>query len=429
MPKALFPTSRRGFLTATALAAAAPVVSAPAAHASSGRLAAVRSAAASPASALVLQWYDVTNQAVTAAAYAEPVTQSRAWAISWLAAARAIRRDRGEDFTAAAFVTALHDVLASLVPAQQAQLDAALAASLDAIPAGPAKNRGVEEGQYQAAAVIAQRTGDGLDTASVDVPWTPPAAAPAVWQPTPPTFGPAIRAGEGKARPFLLVSDSQFRPGPPPALTSATYLESLAEVHAVGAATSTIRTADQTNTALFWEPASNVIYVQVLRAAVAASALSLRRQVALVAAFHVVTTDAQIAIYDAKYGYVFWRPVTAIQTGSVDPDPSWQTVFPTPRHPEYPSGHCGYAGAAEVVLTRFLGRKAAQPVSATSPFAPGVTHTYESWPQITQENVDARVWGGIHFRSSDETGVEVGRRVAAYALARIDSIGLPTLRW
>jgi hypothetical protein len=419
------PMSRRGFLTATALTAAVPVIGVTNAGTGFSRAAPATGRSAESASAVVLQWYDLTNQAVAAAAYAEPVTQSRAWAISWLAAARAIRRDSGGQFTIAAFASALHDVLISLVPAQQSQLDAGLATTLAILPDGPAKSRGVAEGQYQAAAVIAQRAGDGLDAASVDIPWTPPPASPGVWQPTPPSFGPAIRAGEGKARPFLLTSDSQFRPGPPPALTSGTYLRSLAEVYSIGGAVSTIRTKDQTSTALFWEPASNVIYVQVLRAAVAGSGLPFRGQVALVAAFHVITTDAQIAIYDAKYTYVFWRPVTAIQTGAFDHDPGWETVFPTPRHPEYPSGHCGYAGAAERALTAFLGPRVPQPVSATSPDIPGVTHSYESWAQITEENVNARVWGGIHFRSSDETGVDVGRQVAAYDLARLSSIGIP----
>jgi hypothetical protein len=188
----------------------------------------------------------------------------------------------------------------------QPQLDATLAGLLD----GRAKSRGVAEGRHQAGVVIAQRTGDGLDTASVDIPWAPPAAAPGVWQPAPQAFGPAVRAGQGNARPFLLISGSQFRPGLPPALTSGTYLASLAEVNAIGGAASAVRTADQTSTALFWEPASNVIYGQLLRAAVAAGGLSFREQVALVAAFHVITTDAQIAIYDAKFTYVFWRPVS-----------------------------------------------------------------------------------------------------------------------
>lgn len=428
MPELRVPASRRTFLTATALAAAVPLAGRATALAGTRLAGTARAAAPGHASdatsAVVLDWYDVTSQAVTAAAFAEPVTQSRAWAVSWLAAARAIQREGDADAAVAAFATALHDVLAALVPAYQSSLDAALAGTLAPVQDGRAKDRAIAAGKYQAAVVLAQRAGDGLDGASVDVPWTPPPPWPGVWQPTPPTFGPAIRAGEGKARPFLLSSGSQFRPGPPPGLTSSAYLTSLAEVYAVGGATSTLRTSDQTATALFWEPASNVIFVQVLRAAVAASRLSLASQVNLVAAFHVVTTDAQISIYDAKYTYVFWRPVTAIQLGSVGQDPGWETLFPTPRHPEYPSGHCGYASAAEAVLTAFLGPLAPAPVSATSPDAPAVTHTYSTWQQITQENVDARVWGGIHFRSTDETGVAVGHQVASYALAKIGAIGL-----
>ena len=429
MPIERFPASRRGFLAATAFAAAVPVIDAPAARAGPGQAAPVPGDGISPSPALALQWYDLTGQVVAAAAYAEPVTQSRAWAISWLAAARALRRAGDPQLATAAFASALRDVLVSLVPAQQPQLDAALAATLAGLPDGRAKSRGVAEGRYQAGVVIAQRTGDGLDTASVDIPWTPPAAAPGAWQPAPPGFGPAIRAGQGQARPFLLTSGSQFRPGPPPALTSRTYLTSLAEVHALGGAASTVRTADRTSTALFWEPASNVIYGQVLRAAVAAGGLSFREQVALVAAFHVITTDAQIAIYDAKFRYARWRPVTAIQAGTAGRDPGWLPVFPTPRHPEYPSGHCGYAAAAELALGAFLGPRAPQPAGATSPDAPGVTHIYRSWSQITDENVNARVWGGIHLRPSAETGVEVGRQAAAYGLARLSSIGLPGKLW
>jgi hypothetical protein len=143
-----------------------------------------------------------------------------------------------------------------------------------------------------------------------------------------------------------------------------------------------------------------------------------------VAAFQVVTTDAQIAIYNAKYKYVFWRPVTAIRNGSVDPDPGWTPFFTTPRYPEYPSGHGGFAGAAQQVLTAFVGRNAPAPVAVTSPTDSGVTHTYTNWAQVTQEVVDARVWEGIHFRFSDDTGAKVGAEVADYDLGRLQSLGL-----
>jgi hypothetical protein len=245
-----------------------------------------------------------------------------------------------------------------------------------------------------------------------------------VWQPTPPAFAPAIRAGEGNARPFLLADDAQFDPGPPPSLDSRTYLAGLAEVRAYGSATSTIRTPQQTDVALFWEPAINIQYVQVLRAVLADTHQSLGWQARFVAAFNVITTDAQISIYNTKFEYLFWRPVTAIETGSIDTDPSWTPLFPTPRYPDWLSGHGGVAGAAQGVLTAFLGPFAPAPISVTSPTDPGATHVYHSWSQITREVINARVWEGIHFRFSDVVGAQVGGEVARYDLRRLQTIGL-----
>lgn len=383
----------------------------------------------SPASAIApagvaLQWYDITRATVAAAAYAEPVSQSRAWSVSWLAAARATRHRHDAAYTTAAFAQALHDTLAAEVPSQQAQLDSDLAATLATIPDGRAKQAGTAAGEWQAAAALAERQNDGLDTASLDIPFTPPAPAPGVWQPTPPAYAPALRAGEGDARPFVLAANDQFDPGPPPSLNSRAYLKDLAEVRAYGSSTNSLRTPSQTDTALFWEPAANIQYVQVVRAVLADTDRPLAWQARFVAAFNAVTTDAQIAIYNAKFKYVFWRPVTAIRTGSVDPDPTWSPLFTTPRYPDWPSGHGGFAGAAQAVLTAFLGPEAPAPISVTSPTDPGSTHTYQTWHQITREVIDARVWEGIHFRFSDITGARVGSEVAHYDLRHLRSIGL-----
>jgi hypothetical protein len=372
---------------------------------------------------VALDWYDITSQTVAAAAYPEPITSSRAWAISWLAAARAVDHDADPRFETAAFASALHDTLAALVPAREQQLDDALALTLASIPDGSRKDHGITTGRDQAAAVLAERADDGLDTASIDTAWSPPPAAPGVWQPTPPTFGPAVRAGQRFARPFLLVSNVQFRPGPPPALDSSTYLNALAEVRDIGSATSSTRTATQTDVARFWAQNSIDAYTQVLRTVLARSDRPLSWGTRLVAAFHAITVDAQIAIYDAKYAYVFWRPVTAIRTGSVDPDPNWTPLINTPRHPEYPSGHTGYAGAAERILQMLVGPRPSRPITLTSPTDPGSTHSFSSWSAITDENIDGRVWEGIHFRFSDETGARLGRRVAEYDLGRLSQLG------
>ena len=374
--------------------------------------------------ALALQWFDVSKETVAAAGYAEPITSTRAWAVSWIAAARAL--DDGGDwrFRKAAFATALHDTLLAQVPSRQSQLDAALSSTLDAIPDSRQKNRGVAAGADEAEQILAGREGDGLDTASVDIPYTPPPAAPGIWQPTPPTFGPAVRAGQKDGRAFLLASNDQFRPGPPPAIDSPKFLQALAEVRAVGQDTSSTRTPAQTDTAQFIAQDSYALYSQALRAVLADTSHSLAWDARAVAAFHVIEVDTQIAIFEAKYVYTFWRPVTAIRTGSVDPDPTWTPLLATPRHPEYPSGHAGYAGAASAVLTALTGPRAPQPVAATSTTAPGSVHTYSRWSQIVDETIDGRVWEGVHFRFSDEIAAKVGEQVAAWDLPRLGELGL-----
>ena len=164
--------------------------------------------------------------------------------------------------------------------------------------------------------------------------------------------------------------------------------------------------------------------MQLQRGLLAHSHRSLADDARFVATFNVVTTDAQIAIYNAKFKYVFWRPVTAIRTGQINPDPVWTPLFTTPRYPDWLSGHGGVAGAAQVVLTAFYGRNAPAPIPVTSPNDPGVTHHYRNWAKVTREVIDARVWEGIHFRFSDVVGARVGDKVAAYDLARLRSLGL-----
>jgi hypothetical protein len=420
---------RAGVVLASLAAAAATalsVIPASSASARQAQAAPIRAKAAGPLTPVVLQWYDITNNTITDAAFPQPVTGSNAWDISWVAAAHAVSGSRNPDYRVAALAQALHDTLVWLVPGQTPALDSDLATTLATIPAGSAKSAGIASGQHHAAVEIAARQNDGLDTASVDIPFTPPPPGPGVWQPTPPTFGPAVRAGEGNATSFLLAANNQFDPGPPPKLTSPTYLQSLNETESYGAVNSTVRTPQETDVALFWEPAINIQYIQIVRAIIADTNHSLAWDTRFVAAFQVVTTDAQIAIYNAKYKYIFWRPVTAIREGSpgVTADPTWTPLFNTPAYPEYPSGHSGYAGAAQQVLTAFVGPFAPAPISVTSPTDPGSTHVYTNWAQITQEVINARIWEGIHFRFSDDTGARVGAEAADFDLPRLGSLGL-----
>ncbi|MEV4639919.1 vanadium-dependent haloperoxidase [Actinoplanes sp. NPDC049548] len=372
--------------------------------------------AGTSAGTAVLSWYDATARAVATAGAPTQVTNNRTWAVGWLAAARAQRGSGSAAYQHAALAGALHRALTTLTPGAAADADAVLAADLATIPGGTAKDGGLAAGRAAADRLIAERATDGLDPASVNAPFPVPAPAPGVWQPTPPAYAPAAQYGNRVAQPFTLHSAAQFRPGPPPALDSARYRADLAEVRAYGAADSTARTQAQTDTATFWLGSSLTLYTPILRAAVEQSRGSLAERTRLVALFHVALVDTQIATSDAKYAYQRWRPVTAIRTGAIDPDPGWRPLHDTPAHPDYPSGHNTYSGAAEQVLTALAGPRARSPYTIGSPTAPGVTRTYRDWHQPSAENVDARVWSGIHTRSADEAGIRLGRDVAAHTL-------------
>ncbi|MGW1520584.1 vanadium-dependent haloperoxidase [Streptomyces sp. NPDC002287] len=394
--------------------------------------AAVPSAAApvrpDPAAAgsVVLDWYDTTARTVAATAAPTQITNSRTWAVGWIAAARAAREAPGGGpgrarFQDAAVASAVHDVLVAVAPSRKDDLDTALAASLAGIPDGTAEERGVAAGARQARAVLAARAGDGLDPASSNTPFPVPPAAPGVWQPTPDGYAAAIQYGNRLARPFLLERADQFRPAPPPALDSDRYRADLEEVRAYGAADSAVRTARQTETANFWYSGSLTLYTDALRVAVARSHGSTADRAVLLALFHAASVDTQIATSDGKYTYVRWRPVTAIRTGAIGTDPAWRPLHNTPAHPDYPSGHTTYAGAAQAVLDALAG-PVTEPFDLTSPTAPGVHRAYTGWAQLTRDNVDARVYSGIHSRSADEAGARLGDAVGRYALRHADRL-------
>lgn len=375
-------------------------------------------AAATPAKAsastvdTALEWYDATAVAVATGSRPQ-VINSRAWAISWLAAARSLRAGAGRQYQDTALASAVHTALTTLIPESAPALDAALRTTLDRIPDGRAKDRGVAAGQAEARSLLAQRAGDGLDPASVNPPYPTPDPAPSIWQPTPPSFTTAQQTGTRFATPFLLHRADQYRPGPPPALDSERYRADLAEVRDYGAANSTVRTAGQTDTATFWLGSSLTLYTGILRAALAQSTRPTAWRAGLVAIFHVALVDTQIATSDTKYAYLRWRPVTAIQAGG---DPQWTPLHTTPAHPDYPSGHNTYSGAAEQVLTALVGPRSREPYTIGSPSQAGATRTYTDWRLPTVENVDARVWSGIHTRTADEVGVRLGRDVAAHTV-------------
>lgn len=377
------------------------------------------------------EWWEVSATMLNSADAPVGTENTRAWAITWLAPARAVNLSPtagpAGDYHKAAFVAAAYECLATFVPARRSELDRALATTLSRIPDGPAETQGVAAGRAEARAVLAEREGDGLDNVSANEPFTPPPPGPGVWQPTPPDFASASGAGLGKARPFALSRADQFRPGPPPALGTAQYRAEWKEVRDYGAIDSSVRTAEQTEIANFFATDSRVYYGAV-RAALRKLSGNLERQAEFLAVYHLTIVDTIIAVWDAKYHYVWWRPITAIRNADIDgdpatmPDPEWTPLLKTPAHPDYLSGHAGFTGATVAALTAYTGSGPGVPFTLTSPNLPGVTRTYTRWEQLTPEMVGARVWSGIHTRTADVAAVKVGRQVTAYIVSQSDRL-------
>jgi hypothetical protein len=318
--------------------------------------------------------------------------------------------------TAAAAATAAHDTLVAYLPAQKAALDTAYAATMGAIPDGTSKSEGVRVGAAASTAVVALRDGDGRNAAVTYAP-TP---GPGVWRPTGPGFAAAQTPWIARLRPFVLASGSMFRPGPPAALTSRRYARDLNEIKAVGSATSVVRTPAQTEVARFWSTNSDVQYNAGFRRFAFDRRLDAEATARLLAMGDVVASDAAIACWDAKYAYGLWRPVTAIALADTDgnprtsADPTWSPLLATPNHPEYVAAHgCLTAAEADVFAAVAGTRRIDVTLSST---VTGTSRTYRTARDLTREIVDARVWGGLHFRTSAERGVRLGHEVASYDL-------------
>jgi hypothetical protein len=221
----------------------------------------------------------------------------------------------------------------------------------------------------------------------------------------------------------VLERPDQFRPGPPVALTSQEWASDYNEVKAYGARNSMLRTPEQTETAKFWLMTGPQAYHPIARQIIMARHMKPVDSARFMASFAVALTDAYIAVFDAKYHYEFWRPITAIRNGDVDGnpatevDPSWQPLDATPMHPEYPCAHCILSGAAAALIESYGGLRDLQEISLTSPTAPGITHRWSSLDAFTNEVANSRVWAGFHYRSSARVGTAMGREVGRYVAA------------
>jgi membrane-associated phospholipid phosphatase len=322
------------------------------------------------------------------------------------------------DLTAAA-AQAAHDVLAALFPSQAATFDADLASWLGKVPAGSAKSAGIDVGQQAAAAILAWRANDG---SGATVSYTP-GTNPGDWQPTPPAFAPALLPQWPDVTPFAMTAGNQFRPAGPPALTSQAYADAVNEVEAIGSATSTTRTADQTQIANFWADGGGTMtppghWNQIAQDVSLQRGLSLAQNAQLFFALNIAEADAGIAAWDAKYAYNFWRPVTAIQNAGQDgnaattADPTWTSMLTTPNFPSYMSGHSTFSGAASTVLAGFFGAQLGftDHGDPTQPY----TRSFASFTAAADEAGLSRIYGGIHYSFDNVDGLATGRALGNY---------------
>ena len=314
----------------------------------------------------------------------------------------------------AAAASAAYDVLLALHPDRKSDLDATLAASLAGIADNEAKSKGIELGKQAAAGIIALRANDGSNTPESYRPVT----TPGVYVPT----ATPIESTSSKITPFAMSSGSQFRPAPPPALTSETWTRDLNEIREIGSSTSTKRSDEQTTTARFWFFTGPRTYNTIVRQIASARKMDLVDCARLYALTSMAGTDAFIAVFDAKYTYNLWRPVTAIRNADLTSNPatpreaSWLPLGTTPMHPEYPCAHCIVASAVSTVLQNVVGNEIGE-ITLASPTAPGVTRKWTRLQDYSDEVSNARIYAGFHYRFSTEAGKDMGKKIGDLTVA------------
>jgi hypothetical protein len=320
----------------------------------------------------------------------------------------------------AAAVQAAYITLVNLYPAQKAKFDQQRAASLAAITdSNDAVQQGLSWGQYVAVQIWSWRSQDGFS----DAP--PPylgGMQPGQWRPTPPAFAPGLVPQLATTTPWVIRSPSQFRPEGPVAMTSDQYTADYNEVSRMGSATNSARTADQTAFANFWQVGNPPDYWDPVVTSLAAQHhFSMLRTARLLALVNLAMADAAIGCWDAKYTYSSWRPITAIQLGDTDgndataPDSAWSPLIVTPPFPEYPSAHSCVSGAAGRILSASFGEETS--FNVVSNAMPGVTRGFHSFSAALEEVQNARVFGGIHFRTACVDGTALGIAVGDYVMS------------
>lgn len=307
---------------------------------------------------------------------------------------------------------AAHATLVALFPEQKAALDKAYQDFLAQIPEGAGKASGIAIGEEVAAKVLDLRAKDGADAQNTYRPVTSPGVYVSTVLP--------VGSQWGNVTPWVIEKGSQFHPAPPPALTSSEWAADYNEIKELGGKKSTRRTPEQTEIARFWTITGPQSFDPIVRQLAGAPGRTLSQNARLFALVEMAVADSYIAVFEAKYAYNFWRPVTAIRNGDIDGndaterDAAWEPLVDTPLHPEYPCAHCINSGAARSVLEVEFGT-GPNPLSMTSPTAPGVTHKWPNIEAYAEEVSVARIYGGLHYRTSTVVGKAMGKKIGELA--------------
>lgn len=324
-----------------------------------------------------------------------------------------------------AAAAAARRVLVTLFPAQSPAFNAAFDTFFNAIPNSQAKSDGATWGLIVGDRILSRRAADHADDV-LDY-YVPTGAS--WWAPTPPAFASALLPNWPTVTPWTMTSGSQFRAGPPPAPGSAEYTKAFIEVRRLGRTDSPVRTADQSQIALFWADGGGTStppghWLQIAIGISEEKHLSLIENARLFALLSVVAADAAIVSWDHKYQYNHWRPYTGIHQADTDgnpdtaPDATWQSFIATPPFPAYTSGHSTFSGSAAKILELFFGTDAIA-FSTTSDGLPGVTRTFTSLSKAAEEAGQSRIYGGIHWQYDNQMGLSSGRALAQHAFFNV----------
>jgi len=382
-------------------------------------LALLAPAAAVRAEDEVLHWNRVAT-AEAAAAQTDPITESRAFAMLHVAMFDAVNAAEPRDTpyldrkaaapgasASAAAAVAAHDVLVQTLPKLRAAFDRELETSLHALPQGKATDDGVALGRAVAREVLAARRSDGSERKLSSVVGTKPGA----YRPTPPDLTPAFMVQWGSVKPFALRSPAQFRPAPPPAVDGEVARRDVEVVRAVGAQEGAVRSDEQSEIARYWYENSTQGWNRITREVAAAHGLDLHDDARLFALVNMAMADGYISVFEAKYHYLYWRPVTAIREGGSS---DWLSYLGTPPIPDYPSGHTVEGAAVATVLARFFGTDFVPfQMESGAPYA-GITRRFWSFSEAARENGASRVFAGIHFPTAVDQGYVLGQSVGTW---------------